>query len=102
MQSWNSDKEYDESGVNDNPPKVGSFYWVKPVFDVDFIPPGYSQSEDVPFGDKWDHWTQKEQPGLFLGYTKTGMQKWILLGQEMDEDDPWPICWQGKEIVAPF
>jgi hypothetical protein len=82
------------------PLKPGSFYWVKPVFDVDFVPPGFTGHayEDVPFENCYNHWTQQNQPARFEGYDGNGNEKWIYLGQDVDESNWWPVCWIGKEI----
>jgi len=76
---------------------AGSFYWVIPVFDVDFTPPGF---EGQPYSEEMylamrDHWSQKEQPARFRGYSETGQELWTFLGQA---DDNWPVSWIGEEI----
>lgn len=72
--------------------KPGSFYWVLPVFDVDF------GSDDMTFEDCYGHWTQTEQPARFEGLDENGNEKWIYLGQDVDETNWWPVRWIGKEI----
>jgi hypothetical protein len=74
--------------------KPGAFYWVKPVFDVDFTPPG---SPDADFDTRYNHWRQQEQPARFEGYSETGEEIWIYLG--VDDPHPWPVCWVGDEIT---
>src|SRR5208282_65796 len=72
--------------------KPGSFYWVRPVFDVDFTPPG-----DDSFDAAYNHWTQQDQPARFDGYDENGNERWFFIG--VDSKDPiWPVCWTGKEI----
>jgi len=52
----------------------GAFYWAKPTFDVDFIPPGFSFDEftDDRFKASNAHWSQNEQPARFDGYGDDG------------------------------
>lgn len=79
----------------------GSFYWVKPVFDVDFTPPGFIPNEftDALHEESAAHWTQNEQPARFQGFCEDGREQWIYLGQdEPDDDNWWPVCWVGEEI----
>lgn len=80
--------------------KPGSFYWVKPVFDVDFIPPGFENKEhsEALFDAAWNHWTQQDQPARFDGYDENGNEKWFYIGMDLSEE-PWPTCWVGNEIV---
>lgn len=84
--------------------KPGSFYWIRPTFDVDFDPPGYEGKEwtDDPrrFEASWSHWSQNDQPARFDGYDATGQEKWIFLGQDEDPDHHWSVCWVGEEIIA--
>lgn len=82
--------------------KPGSFYWVKPVFDVDFTPPGFEDVEytDVVFNAIWSHWWNNEQPALFLGM-KGNSEHFVLIGQDRSREDPWPVCWIGDEIKKP-
>lgn len=71
--------------------KVGSFYWVMPVHDVDF---------DAPF----EHWMRQEQPARYAGKDETGQELWQYLGLEGDLADgaqAWPTRWIGAEIVWP-
>ena len=51
-----------------------------------------------PFEAMRAHWTQNEQPARFDS-DENGNEKWIYLGQDIDESDWWPVCWIGKEIV---
>jgi hypothetical protein len=82
---------------------VGSFYWVKPVHDVDFTPPGFEDHDydDVMIEAIITHWSQNEQPARFEGYDENGNEKWIYLGYEPDGYNWWPICWIGTEITPP-
>lgn len=75
--------------------KPGSFYWVKPVFDVDFTPPDKPEAE---FDERYDHWTQQEQPARFSHYTEHNEEVWVFLGIDEFEAQPWPVCWVGAEI----
>ena len=61
--------------------KVGSFYWVLPVLDVDT--------------DK--EWVNEPQPARFAGRKTDGTGLWDCLG--LDETSDWPMRWIGKEIV---
>lgn len=83
--------------------KPGAFYWVIPVFDVDFTPPGF-ENEDYS-GEVFDamrsHWTQCEQPARFEGLDKNGNEIWFYVGYNWKDElsNPWPVCWIGKEIT---
>ena len=100
--SYASDKEYNESGDNPNPPKVGSFYWVIPNFDVDFVSPEWEGDGDPPFNVNYNHWSQQEQPARFDGYTANGNEKWIMLGiKEPDKDDDWwGVRWISRDEIT--
>src|ERR1700744_365518 len=81
----------------------GKFYWVLPVFDVDFTPPGFEGQgwSEAMHDAAWRHWSQQKQPALFLGLTEAGTEKWVYLGQEVGSAHPdpwWPVCWIGDEI----
>lgn len=76
----------------------GHFYWVRPVFDVDFTPPGFNHQDDC-FEESWNHWWNKEQPALFIGYDEVGEEKFVYLGQHQDLNNYWPVCWVGNEIT---
>jgi hypothetical protein len=82
---------------------AGHLYWVIPVHDVDFIPPGFEGQEwsDALFNASWSHWSNKVQPALFEGYGPDGDEHWIYLGQERDESNWWPVCWIGDDLVPP-
>jgi hypothetical protein len=47
--------------------KPGAFYWARPTFDVDFMPPGFEPGEftDALFEASSAHWSQNEQPARF-------------------------------------
>lgn len=84
--------------------KPGAFYWVQPVFDVDFTPPDFEGQEcsDALFEAAWNHWSQREQPALFLGWTETGDEKWVYIGYEAGSAHPrawWPVKWVGAQIA---
>ncbi len=80
--------------------KPGHFYWVKPEFDVDCVPDGFDKNDpNIPFQAKWEHWTQNTQPARFEGFTDGGQEKWIFLGQDVDPENWWPVCWIGAEIT---
>ena len=81
------------------PLEVGSFYWVRPVFDVDCVPDGYSPNDNISFEAKWGDWTQVEQPARFAGVDENGNEKWIFLGQDIDTENWWPVCWIGNKIT---
>jgi hypothetical protein len=100
MKSYVSEREYNESGDNPNPPKVGSFYWVIPDFDVDFVSPEWKGDGDAPFEVNYNHWTQREQPARFAGYTAGGSEKWVYLGQKEPDNDSgwWGASWIGPRI----
>lgn len=74
---------------------LGKFYWVKPVWDVDFTPPGFEGKEysDEMFEAMAAHWSQQEQPALFLGKTDEGRERWVYIGHADDPDNYWPVCW---------
>ena len=98
--------DYRATDADGKPLKPGSFYWVRPTWDVDFTPPGFEGREydDVMFEAMRAHWTQNEQPARFEGYDENGNEKWIYLGQDIDvnakeAENWWPVCWIGKEIV---
>jgi hypothetical protein len=78
--------------------KSGSFYWVKPVFDVDFTPPGFENIEwnDAAFEASINNWRQQDQPARFVGYDINEQEIWLFIGVE--DDKPWPVCWIGAEI----
>ena len=92
--------DYRATDADGNSLKPGSFYWVKPAYDVDFDLPDIEGREydDVMFEAMRAHWTQNEQPARFEGYDENGNEKWIYLGHDTDESNWWPICWIGKEI----
>jgi hypothetical protein len=81
--------------------KPGSFYWVKPVWDVDLTPPGFEGQEysDKMFEAMSEDWRQKEQPARFSGYSANGDEQWQFIGQDDDEENWWPVCWIGPEIT---
>jgi hypothetical protein len=83
--------------------KPGAFYWVKPVFDVDFTPPGFEHEEysDAMHDAMWTHWTQNEQPARFDGLDASGNEVWFYIGcnWKADSKHPWPVCWIGEEIT---
>jgi hypothetical protein len=93
--------EYKEPDADGKPLKAGSFYWVKPVWDVDFTPPGFEGREydENMIKAMRAHWSQQEQPARFEGYDDNGNEKWIYLGHDTDDSNWWPVCWIGKEIV---
>lgn len=75
----------------------GAFYWVQPVFDVDFDPSrNQDLSDDAKLQVMQDHWHNAEQPARFDGYEADGTQRWIFLGEEFCA---WPVCWVGKRIT---
>ena len=86
--------------MSDCPYKPSSFYWVKPVFDVDFTTPEFKGREwdDGIFKAAWAHWSQRVQPAYFEGYVD-GNEVWVFLGHK--DEEPWPVCWVGDEIVKP-
>ena len=61
--------------------KIGSFYWVLPVFDP----------------DNEKQWELAEQPARFAGLNDKGRPIWNCLG--MDKTSDWPMKWIGEEIV---
>lgn len=77
----------------------GSFYWVIPVYDVDFVPPGFEGQEYSPAMHEAmrDHWTNKVQPARFVGYFNGNPDwpRWLYIGHE---EDDWDAIWVGKEI----
>lgn len=79
----------------------GSFYWVVPVWDVDFKPPGFEKQEysDAMYDAMAAHWSQNKQPARFEGYDDSGQERWIFLGQDVDADSWWPVRWIGDEIA---
>ena len=60
--------------------KVGSFYWVRPVLDVD---------TDIA-------WHNEDQPARFAGW-HGGQELWDYLSQDGPVD--WPVKWIGSEIT---
>ena len=91
--------------------KPGSFYWVIPNWDVDFVPPrfeGRAHSDEL-FEAARAHWSQNCQPARFDGYCADGTERWNFLGH--DDPDPgmpnsdehwWGVRWVGDEIVPPM
>ena len=88
--------DYRATDADGKPLKPGSFYWVKPAYDVDFDLPDID-GRSATFEDRCHHWTQNEQPARFEGYDENGSEKWIYLGEDIG--NWWPVCWIGKEIV---
>ena len=90
-------------------PKIGAFYWVMPVVDVDLVLTAEDLggvAEDSPeyYGKHFDHWTQQLQPARYAGQDDTGREMWWYLGQEGDGPhgaQAWPIRWRGQEITPP-
>ena len=66
--------------------KVGSFYWVKPHWDVD-APPD-------------EEWTNQEQPARYAGKDEQGRDLWQFIdgGNASNHDEPWGVRWVGEEI----
>jgi hypothetical protein len=61
--------------------KIGSFYWVKIVYDPDT-----------------DHeWENEEMPARYAGKNAAGKDLWNYIGQEGETD--WPVRWIGPEII---
>lgn len=86
--------------------KVGGFYWVIPVYDVDLIPPGFEgvfEFTDALYEVQKEHWSQKTQPARFDGWDEGDEERWSFIGQ----DDPssgeswWPVRWVGSELTPP-
>lgn len=79
--------------------KAGHFYWVRPAFNHDLVPEGYTHLDDIPFEVLSDHWTQNKQPALFMGYDENENEKWVYLGSDIDPTNWWPVIWIGDEIL---
>jgi hypothetical protein len=96
------DDSFASPPMREPPLSAGRFYWVIPVFDVDFVPPGFEGHDwsDELHEAAWKHWSQQTQPALFLGHTVDGTEKWVYLGQDIDADNWWPVCWIGSAISS--
>ena len=79
--------------------KAGAFYWVRPVWDVDLVPPGFEEREydEDMHAEMNAHWSQNEQPALFHGYGSDGEEHWLYVGMDWD-DGWWPVSWVGERI----
>ena len=82
--------------------KPGSFYWVRPNWDTDLVPQGFEGKEfsDEMFAAMESHWSQNEQPALFVGYGLGDEERWSFIGQDDPDDGSWwSACWVGSEIT---
>jgi hypothetical protein len=87
------------------PLKESSFYWVRPVYDVDLTPEGFEFGDcsDACMEAKSAHWSQNDQPARFCGLDENGQEKWLFIGIEEPDagEQYWPVCWIGPEIILP-